>query len=126
MAVIYVGPFWQSNNATTNRFIHQAEGAIAREAVKKVHAFQSLFFRYESSPPTGFAAANIKALDLGAGYLVTDSDIVYGPWLEGTSSRNTTTRFKGYAIFRRTARSIDNEAVRIAEPYIQRMCAALS
>ena len=32
--------------------------------------------------------------------IVHDSKVVYGPWLEGTSSRNKTTRFKGYAMFR--------------------------
>ncbi len=31
---------------------------------------------------------------------VHDSNVVYGPWLEGVSSRNQTTRFKGYAMFR--------------------------
>jgi hypothetical protein len=29
-------------------------------------------------------------------YEVHDHDIVYGPWLEGTGSRNETTIFKGY------------------------------
>ena len=31
---------------------------------------------------------------------IHDSNVVYGPWLEGVGSRNDTTRFKGYAIFR--------------------------
>jgi len=33
---------------------------------------------------------------------IHDSGVVYGPWLEGTSARNQTTRFKGYAQFRKT------------------------
>jgi hypothetical protein len=32
---------------------------------------------------------------------VSDRGVIYGPWLEGTSSRNRTTRFRGYASFRR-------------------------
>lgn len=32
---------------------------------------------------------------------VNDRGVVYGPWLEGTSSRNQSTRFKGYASFRK-------------------------
>lgn len=28
--------------------------------------------------------------------------VLYGPWLEGTSSRNDHTRFKGYHLFRKT------------------------
>jgi len=33
--------------------------------------------------------------------LITDGGVVYGPWLEGVGSRNDTTRFKGYATFRK-------------------------
>lgn len=32
---------------------------------------------------------------------VHDRGVVYGPWLEGTSSRNRTTRFRGYSSLRR-------------------------
>lgn len=32
---------------------------------------------------------------------VHDRGVVYGPWLEGTSSRNRTSRFKGYSSLRR-------------------------
>jgi hypothetical protein len=32
---------------------------------------------------------------------VHDRGVVYGPWLEGTSSRNRTTRFRGYSALRR-------------------------
>jgi hypothetical protein len=35
------------------------------------------------------------------GVVISDRGVVYGPWLEGTGSRNQTTRFKGYASFRR-------------------------
>lgn len=34
--------------------------------------------------------------------ILTDGGVVYGPWLEGTSRRNQTTRFKGYGVFRKT------------------------
>lgn len=33
---------------------------------------------------------------------IDDGKVVYGPWLEGTSSRNQRTRFKGYSVWRRT------------------------
>ncbi len=33
---------------------------------------------------------------------ISDGNVVYGPWLEGTGSRNDVTRFKGYASFRKT------------------------
>jgi hypothetical protein len=39
---------------------------------------------------------------------IDDGGVVYGPWLEGTSTRNATTRFKGYASFRRTAQWLND------------------
>jgi hypothetical protein len=70
------------------------------------------------------------------GYTMTvtadlDEDIVttdlasYGPWLEGTGSRNQTTRFKGYHGFRIAGQELDGRARGIAEqalaPYTARM-----
>lgn len=38
---------------------------------------------------------------------ISDSNSVYGPWLEGVSSRNQATRFRGYHIFRKTKEKLD-------------------
>lgn len=46
--------------------------------------------------------------------------MVYGPWLEGTGSRNRTTRFKGYFSFRRAIQELDQRASRIAERVLDR------
>lgn len=109
----------------TKAYLHKAQDKVAREAERKVHAFQSLLFRYQSSPPTGYAARHIVNRDMGSQHLITDSGIVYGPWLEGVGSRNfPKTRFKGYAIFRRTTKDVDNRAVHIATPVIKEMCEA--
>ena len=42
--------------------------------------------------------------------LITDS-AEYGPWLEGTSSRNQSTRFKGYHSFRKTTEWFNRKRV---------------
>lgn len=56
--------------------------------------------------------------------IVTTGDAAYGPWLEGTGSRNQTTRFKGYHGFRLAAQQLDAEAGAIAgavlQPFIER------
>tara|TARA_R110002020_G_scaffold120129_2_gene273692 strand:- start:4930 stop:5358 length:429 start_codon:yes stop_codon:yes gene_type:complete len=41
--------------------------------------------------------------------VIHDSDVVYGPWLEGTSTRNQSTQFKGYASFRKTKDWMDKQ-----------------
>jgi hypothetical protein len=64
--------------------------------------------------------------------LITDNDllitdpVVYGPWLEGTSKRNSSTRFKGYHLWRRTRLFLHREFRGIAqkkldETYLRRM-----
>lgn len=47
--------------------------------------------------------------------VVNDGGIIYGPWLEGVSSRNDSTRFKGYAQFRGAAQKLRYKAPGIAE-----------
>lgn len=51
--------------------------------------------------------------------VVTTELATYGPWLEGTGSRNETTRFKGYHGFRLAAQALDVQAGTIAEDQMQ-------
>lgn len=41
---------------------------------------------------------------------VWDQGVVYGPWLEGVGSRNKTSRFEGYWMWRRAFQEIDAKA----------------
>ena len=75
--------------------------------------------------PTGRYESGITSEPGGGDMLVTDSGIVYGTWLEGTSRRNKETRFKGYATFRRATEILQERADEIAQPivddYVRRM-----
>jgi len=51
---------------------------------------------------------------------VNDRGIIYGPWLEGTGSRNRTTRFKGYSSFRRAKQSTEAKVIRLVGPALAR------
>jgi hypothetical protein len=57
--------------------------------------------------------------------LVTTELATYGPWLEGTGSRNQTTRFKGYHGYRKAAQELDRVAAPLAaealDPYVREM-----
>ena len=57
--------------------------------------------------------------------VVTSGLASYGPWLEGTGSRNQTTRFKGYFSFRLATQELDDQAEGIADetlqPYLEEM-----
>lgn len=56
---------------------------------------------------------------------VTTDVATYGPWLEGTGSRNETTRFKGYHGFRRAGQELDRVASDVADeamrPFVEEM-----
>lgn len=68
--------------------------------------------------PTGYYESHVRAERSGSHWEVNDSGVVYGPWLEGVGSRNRTTRFKGYATFRRATDAIDRAAGDIANDQV--------
>ncbi len=41
---------------------------------------------------------------------IIQSNVVYGPWLEGDSARNATSRFKGYQSFRKVGQELEKGA----------------
>jgi hypothetical protein len=70
--------------------------------------------------PTGYYQSKVTVERAGSGYRVSDQGVIYGPWLEGTGSRNQTTRFKGYQTFRRTKALVDRKAPNIAAELLAR------
>jgi hypothetical protein len=71
--------------------------------------------------PTGYYESRIGIDRSRGGYTVNDSRVIYGPWLEGTGSRNApVTRFRGYATFRRVKPIVDRDAHRIAIQLLNR------
>lgn len=70
--------------------------------------------------PTGYYESRIRKERQQQGWFVTDSGVVYGPWLEGTGSRNQISRFKGYRTFQITRRELDQKKVQVAQPIVDR------
>ena len=46
--------------------------------------------------------------------------VIYGAWLEGTSTRNKTTRFKGYGIFRKTTTWLQGQVKGVLKQHMSR------
>lgn len=77
--------------------------------------------------PTGYYESRIQTTTVSADTdKVHDSNVVYGPWLEGTGSRNSTTRFKGYATFRLVAQQLQRDAGAIADRHVTSLVRELS
>lgn len=62
----------------------------------------------------------VKAQPDVPGWLIHDQRMIYGPWLEGTGSRNRTTRFKGYRTFRIITQQLNNRATVIGSRVVAR------
>lgn len=77
--------------------------------------------------PTGNYESHIMIDRSSPDLSVTDSrNVVYGPWLEGTGSRNKTTRFKGYHTFRNARQEVERRKTELARPVIARFVAHMN
>lgn len=71
--------------------------------------------------PTGYYESRIVDELRGPGvHSINDSGVIYGPWLEGVSVRNQTSRFKGYATFRRVRNRMAQKQKAVVEAAITR------
>lgn len=50
-----------------------------------------------------------------------EKGVVWSPWLEGTSKRNETTKFKGYGLFRKTRLQLQKMAPQIAQEQLDKV-----
>lgn len=89
---------------------HRLESDVADRGVELVRTNLHGVLKH----PTGHYESLISAVNSGSLHKVWDDDAIYGPWLEGTGSRNQRTRFKGYATFRKTTQQLQREADRLA------------
>ena len=91
--------------------VEQAVADIVREVTELGMQRLTSAFPTGVAVKTGNYRRNVHPTIYGAQAQLDDSGVIYGPWLEGTSSRNETTRFKGYSAFRRAAQYLQDEVV---------------
>jgi hypothetical protein len=84
---------------------------IAQEGVNELRSF----VMDKSGRATGRYQAEIITSTLMYNDIKIHDPVVYGPWLEGSSKRNRSTRFKGYHLWRKTAQALQERAPDIAE-----------
>lgn len=65
--------------------------------------------------PTPYYETQIVIQDRADDLVVHDRGVIYNAWLEGTSTRNAATRFKGYANWRRAFQTLERKAPVLAE-----------
>ncbi len=110
----YRGPVFDGRaDAMIDRAVRDWEHHLAEVGADYVRAELERVLRKE----TPYYRLQITTTEYPGRTVINDGGVVYGPWLEGTGSRNKTTRFKGYATFRRMAERLNAEAKHILQPY---------
>lgn len=106
------GPLLEGKaDAVIDDALHQAELESAQRAYELIQVRLRLVLQH----PTGHYQSRITVNRTSTSPVVTDGGVVYGTWLEGVSSRNHSTRFKGYGTFRKVAQQMDADAQQILE-----------
>jgi hypothetical protein len=99
-------------NMLMRRYLRDVEDAVAEYALDLV----MFYLQASLKTQTPYYRTRIHIDRTGGDPRVTDGGVIYGPWLEGVGSRNyPTTRFRGYATFRRVAGVVDRDAEDIAD-----------
>lgn len=111
------GPIFTNPTARVARFLIEAKEDVGNETVRLIKQRLGAVLRN----PTGYYESQIQNDRKSNDFFVTDNNVVYGSWLEGTSSRNKTTRFKGYRTFRLTKQEIERNMPKLLRPHVQRL-----
>jgi hypothetical protein len=105
------------SKAAAKRAIIQVNDAIAQEGVLRIKARLDRVLQN----PTGYYRSKV-VVDRRQIYRgITDSNVVYGGWLEGVTARNKTTRFKGYWTFQTIRQELARDKSAIAAPIIEQL-----
>lgn len=111
------GPLWDGRTAhAIEEATREAQQAVGNQALAEVHFILDQRIRR----PTPYYETQLMVERRVDDVVAHDRGVIYGPWLEGTGSRNKTTRFKGYAAFRKAAQMVDRMAGAITERTVRR------
>lgn len=105
-------------------FITEALDQVAAQASSNVHTNLDTSIRH----PTPYYETQIRTERVDEDTRsVNDRGIIYGPWLEGTGSRNSpVTRFPGYHSFSRARTLLESQIPRLIERSVRRMVERLN
>ena len=122
------------------RYLMDAMNAAVRELTEDAEGF--LFQRLRPVPSgayegtqlatggsiqttTGNYRRNINTKVKNMTSIISDNGVIYGPWLEGTSARNSS-RFPGYASFRMAGQEIEKRKKRVIGSHVKRLARRLN
>jgi hypothetical protein len=92
-----------------------------REVAAQGYADVMTILNRDIRHPTPYYETQITTRQDGPDRVVTDRGVIYGPWLEGTGSRNApVTPFKGYAAFHRATEQLRQQTPQLVQVVLRR------
>jgi len=109
------GPLFDGRAArVANEYVNRLEHQLAEDGLNILRGEMHRVFRN----PTGYYESRCKVID---GHVISDSRVVYGPWLAGVGSRNfPVTKFAGYDHWTVTREKLNARKVGIGERLLRR------
>lgn len=104
-----------ASKAAAARFVIAMNEMLAQEGVRRVKTQLGHVLRN----PTGYYQSRITVERRQIFRGITDQNVPYGSWLEGTSRRNRTTRFKGYHTFAIIGATLQQDRNKLVEPAVR-------
>lgn len=122
--VTFSGPFFTANPVhIVGDHLDQMRLMVADIAETRVRTHLSTHQRIQ----TGFNVSHVQVRNISSSLTqVQQTNAVYGPWIEGTGSRNKTTRFKGYWSFRTVSSEMNQRVGTIIASNVRAMVAELN
>lgn len=111
-----------SSKAAATRMVTQINETLAQEGVNRIKARLGHVLQH----PTGYYRSRIRVDKRSTYRGITDGGVIYGGWLEGVSSRNRTTRFKGYHTFREVTQQLSKDKAKLAQPLVNKFIAEMN
>lgn len=123
VTVSSTGPLFDGRfRGAMDGIVEEIVDVVASYALERVHHGLDKSIRH----PTPYYETQITQQRISATEeMVHDRGIVYGPWLEGTSRRNQTSRFKGYRVFQTVRHQVEQHAPELAGQVVSRNIAKL-
>ncbi len=111
--VTFRGPFFATfkRQSIMREFIRSAVARVTVLTQEELHVAMGRKFKH----PTGHFESQMMMTVVSDRQRVISDPVVYGAWLEGTSRRNQSTRFKGYRIWKMTRRKMKKLGTAIAQ-----------
>jgi len=118
----FKGPVFDGRAADAmTRLANELRSETAKYAEDTWQAFMDASFRHNSGRYQSHVNIARRDKDLVVNDGWPESQLPYGPWLEGVGSRNSpVTRFPGYFALRRAAVKVEGEIPEVAKPLVEK------